>query len=281
MLSMTGFGQANVQDDALGSVDVQVATVNHKGCRVSVRSDLRDLGLEERLRQQAQQALKRGSVTLQISIESASELSVDRDGLARAWNELAQLAEQIGAPTPRLEDVARLQGHGGGRSIADWSPLIERALSEALSACADMREREGAALAAAFADHHARLFEIKTELAAAAAGRVVSYRDRLAERLSELDHNLDEAVLARELAVYADRIDITEELVRLDSHLDQLASLLRADGSIGKRVEFLLQEVGRELNTSGAKANDAGLQALVVEGKHVLDQMREQIANVV
>lgn len=283
MESMTGFGSGAAQGPA-GAVSVQVASVNHRQCRVAVRSDLRDLALEDLVRTRVQDRLRRGSLTVQLAVRPAGELGLDLDALRAAWSELSALAAELGAPAPRLEEVARLVGRTAGPDESALRPLIERALDEALEACATMRAAEGANLQEAFRAHHQSLFELKTRMAGLAGERVERYRDRLRARVGELlrgEADLDDATLARELALYADRIDVTEELVRLDSHLQQMGELIGADGPAGKRIEFLLQELGREVNTTAAKAADPELQALVVEAKHVLEQMKEQAANVV
>jgi uncharacterized protein (TIGR00255 family) len=284
MESMTGFGAASVDSEA-GSISVQISSVNNRGCRVNVRSDLRDLALEELARTVVQDGLRRGSITVQIGFRAAARLGLDPAALSATWRELAALAEELGAPQPTLADAARIAGRSGGETdLEQLKPLVEQACREAVAACVAMRREEGAALHQAFRGHHAALFELKTRIAIRAAERPVAYAERLQERLQEVVRDRAEISpehLVRELAIYADRIDVTEELVRLDSHLEQLGRILAADEPAGRKLEFLLQEFGREINTTGAKANDAELQQLVVEAKGVVEQLKEQAANVI
>ncbi|MDA3959360.1 MAG: DUF1732 domain-containing protein [Planctomycetota bacterium] len=283
MESMTGFGAGSASGE-LGTVNVQISSVNNRQCRVSVRSELRDLGLEERVRSQVQEALRRGSVTVQVGYQPATALSLDTQALSQAWRELAALAADLGAPAPTLPDAARVMGRSGGTDLEAIQPLVDEAVQAALAACTAMRATEGASLQAAFDGHHAELTNLTEKMRAVAAPRALAYAERLQERLSEVLRDrasIEPEQLVRELAMYADRIDVTEEQVRLVSHLEQLATLIGANGDIGKKIEFLLQELGREVNTTGAKANDADLQQLVVAAKGVVEQMKEQAANVV
>ncbi|MCK6490388.1 MAG: DUF1732 domain-containing protein, partial [Planctomycetes bacterium] len=132
------------------------------------------------------------------------------------------------------------------------------------------------------AGHAAALRRLAAAMATAAQARAARYRESLQQRLAEvLAQQVAPELLVRELALHAERIDVTEEQVRLAAHLDALDALLAGGGAIGRRLDFLLQEVGREVNTTGSKANDAALQALVVDAKCLVDQLKEQAANLV
>nr|MBA3686555.1 DUF1732 domain-containing protein [Planctomycetota bacterium] len=173
-------------------------------------------------------------------------------------------------------------GREGGNQSLERSTLA--GLGAALAAVTDMRRREGLALLASFRAQAADLRRMHVDIGSLAVGRAAKHRDALSARLREAlgaAHPVPDEVLVRELAVYADRIDVSEELVRLASHLDALDQLLSAaDDAVGRKLEFLLQELGREVNTTGAKSNDAALTRLVLDAKAVLEQMREQAANV-
>lgn len=276
MISMTGFGTGHAAD-ARGEVRVQIASVNNRACQVSLKSDLADPALEDDLRQQVRTALGRGSITVHVQTQTAGG-GLDRAGLAAAWRSLAELARDLGAPVPTLDEAARVTG--ARREATSWADLVRPALAEALTAVQSARAREGAALLAAFQAQAARLRTLHTAISARAVVRSDLYRQSLQTRLAEiLATTVPPEVLARELALYAERIEITEELVRLATHLDALDALLVA-ADPGKRLEFLAQEIGREINTTGAKANDAALAALVIEAKVVVDQIKEQAANI-
>jgi uncharacterized protein (TIGR00255 family) len=156
------------------------------------------------------------------------------------------------------------------------------ALDEALRAFTAMRRTEGAAL---LTDFLARLGTLRSNVALVAdrASAVAPhYREQLQQRLRQAGLSLDiadERVL-KEVALFADRCDVTEELTRLGSHLEQLEALLRSDGEIGRKAEFILQEIGREVHTIGSKANDLSISRAVIELKNELERVREQIANV-
>ncbi|MFW5828780.1 MAG: YicC/YloC family endoribonuclease [Planctomycetota bacterium] len=282
MLSMTGYGSASERDDA-GRVTMQVAVVNHRHCQVHLRSDLRDVGLENAIRKRCRDVLGRGSVNVQLLWEPGQQLPIDLDALRASWQELAQLAAELGAPTPRLEDVARLQQRPSSLDVELVQNLAMSALDQALTELQGMRRQEGQYLTEALQADLRELARLRQDMGTVAAQRVPRHQALLRERLQELlqtEADLEPATLVREMALYADRIDISEELVRLDSHLEQMAMLLSSNEEVGKRIEFLLQELGREINTTGSKANDADLTARVVAAKSVLERMREQVANI-
>jgi uncharacterized protein (TIGR00255 family) len=285
MLSMTGFGTGTAGDDRL-AITVQIASVNHRGCQVQVRSDQRDLASDELVRQEVRTALARGSITVQVQTRSAAGSGLDLPRLAAAWRELAGLARELGAPVPALERVVGLAGGNavGDGDEAEREAVLRAALRLAIDSALAGRRREGAALAAAFRSHAGDLRRLLPQIRAAAAARQAAHRDLLAARLGEVladQPAIRPDELVRELALYADRIDITEELVRFAAHLDALDALIAGpDDQLGRKLDFLLQEIGREINTTGAKSNDLALTNLVLEAKSLVEQMKEQAANV-
>ena len=277
MQSMTGFG-AGRSGDARGEVRVSLSAVNNRGWQLALKSELGDVALDDELRTVLRTTLLRGSVAAQIQVFSAVSSTVDHGALRAAWRELAELARELGAPPPALEQVARLIPQRQG-SVA-WGDLARPALQQAISALQQARSTEGAALSAALHGHAATLHDLHRKLSARAALRMPAYREALLKRLQEV---LADAVapeqVVRELALHAERIDVTEELVRLAAHLTALDGLLTGHEEVGRKLEFLTQEIGREINTTGAKANDAALTALVLEAKLVVDHLKEQAAN--
>jgi uncharacterized protein YicC (UPF0701 family) len=286
MLSMTGFGSGRAQDGAL-AIEVQIASVNHRGCQVQLRGDLRDLALEELVRAEVRAALGRGSITVQVQLHSAQALPFDLARLAASWRELSRLAAELGAPPPALEQLAALGGAGFAAERKPGEGALRAALAQAVAAMLGERKREGAALAAHLRALAAELGALMPALAAAAAARLARYREGLAGRLREVLQGTGGAaavtpeLLVRELALYSERIDVAEELVRLAAHLAALDGLLaHGDEAIGRKLEFLLQECAREANTVCAKANDSALTALALNGKGLIEQLREQSANI-
>ncbi len=283
MLSMTGFGAASITD-VHGLVTVQIASVNNRTCQITLRSDLRDLALDEAIRRQVREALARGSITVHIAWQSGQALLIDTQRLLGAWRELAAMAQELGAPPPALERVASLQSFARVSNDEGVERTVLAALAQALSAVQETRRREGAALLLSFVAQAVELRRLSVQMGEVAAGRAARHREALAARLREVlgaAHPVPEEVLVRELALYADRIDVSEELVRLAAHLDALDALFTGpDDGLGRKLEFLLQEIGREINTTGSKSNDVALTRRVLDAKGILEQMREQAANV-
>ena len=277
MQSMTGFGTGRATD-ARGEVRVSLSAVNNRGWQVALKSELGDLALDDELRTALRTALVRGSVTAQVQVFSPAVGGMDRAALAEAWRDLAALARELGAPVPALEQVARTLPARSQPTA--WGDLARSALAEAISAVQRARATEGAALAVALRAHATRLRVLVGRLRVRAAERAAAYRESLLKRLSEvLGEQVPPETVVRELAIHAERIDVTEELVRLAAHLDALDALLASDGEVGRKLDFLAQEIGREVNTTGAKANDAALTGLVLDAKLIVDQLKEQAAN--
>ncbi|MFW5845815.1 MAG: endoribonuclease YicC domain-containing protein, partial [Planctomycetota bacterium] len=228
-------------------------------------------------------AVRRGSATVQVVWEPQRAVAWDEAALAATWRSLAAQAAELGAPVPALEQVARLVPQCGGVDVSSLAEPVGEAVAAALDELDAMRAREGGHLAASCKQQVDGLAQLCTAMRTAAAERLQRYRQLLLERVQEAVAERAEITsgeLVREVVLHADRIDVDEELVRLASHLDQLRACLDGQEDVGKRLEFLLQEVGREINTTGAKANDAELTRLVCEAKRLVEQLREQAANI-
>lgn len=282
MRSMTGFGTG--QAEGAGTVvTVQIASVNHRGIQVQVRSDLRDLALDELVKQEVRNVLHRGSITVQVAVRSQQVLAIDRARVAAAWEQLASLGRELGAPLPTIDRVVSLVTGERDHSGTGHEGLLRTALTAALAEMQAQRQREGAALRIAFRAQAAALRALLPRLRTSADARAAAYRTALQTRVGDLlkDVTLTSEQLVREVALHADRIDVTEELVRLAAHIDALDTLIAGEeDQQGRKLEFLLQELGREVNTTGAKSNDTALTNLVLEAKALVEQMKEQTANV-
>lgn len=289
MKSMTGFGRASAPFGA-GAVAVQVSSVNRKGLDLSVRlpeawSEL-EVGVGERVREVA----VRGKVHVEIAVSrstSGSGMMWDDAQAGATLERLAGLAEQQGVrfdPDAGLlwQIVCAQRGGGEGLLSEEEERVVLQAVDEALRGFAAMRAREGEAL---LIDFITRLGVLHRSVAAITerAPRVVpAYREILLKRLRDagLELDLEDERVLREIALFADRCDVTEELTRLRSHLQQFETLLRSEGEIGRKGEFILQEIGREVHTIGSKANDLVIAKQVIELKSELERVREQMANV-
>jgi uncharacterized protein YicC (UPF0701 family) len=288
MKSMTGYGRATAAL-AGATLTVQVSAVNRKTLDLTVSLPREWEALEPLAGEAVRKHAARGKVHVGIELTGDGQT-------AAGWSEaaafaelerLAAFAERAGVaftPTPEvLWQVASAQRRGGGLPPADEArPTVEAALDEALRAFAAMRAKEGEAL---LVDFLARIEALRRHIEAVAERAPLVpalQRDQMLRRLREAGLELDagdERVL-KEVALFADRCDVSEELTRLRSHLSQFAALLRADGEIGRKAEFLLQEMGREVNTIGSKGNDLAIARAVIELKNELERVREQIANV-
>lgn len=289
MRSMTGYGRDSAP---LGSstLTVQVSSVNRKTLDLTVSIPEQWEALEPQLGELVRKYAARGKVHVDVEItgnNGASALSWDEAATVDLLRKLRELAQNNGIefkPTPELLwQVANSQRSAGDLPSSETAqPTVLKVLESALKAFAEMRAKEGSAL---LTDLLMRLELLQGHVAAVAARAPEvpkNYREQLTNRLRqaglELDLN-DERVL-KEVAVFADRCDISEELTRLRSHFEQFSTHLRSDAEIGRKAEFILQEMGREVHTIGSKANDLTISRRVIELKNELERIREQMANV-
>lgn len=289
--SMTGFGSGRGQ--AAGeALTVELRSVNGKFCEVKPHLSRELSSLEPEVGKAVKARLGRGVIDVTVRRESSGALRglVPRVDLALAASyakALRELKSELGlAGEPSVHDVALLEGV---LTLAEAPPdlaavglALQAGLSMALDALQEMRGREGEALAR---DLLARLEVIERGAASIrtlAPLSVEAVRERLAVRIAELARgvSVEPARLAQEVAFFADRVDVAEELTRLASHLTQLRALIASEGPAGRKLEFLVQEVNREINTIGSKAQHAGIAQQVVEMKAELERVREQIQNV-
>ena len=289
MKSMTGFGRATASLGAY-TLTAQVSSVNRKTLDLTVKSPEEWESLEPQINDLVRKYAVRGKVHVALELTGANgeqSISWDEAAVGETVVKLKALAAKQGIafqPTPELLwQVANSQRKSSTVPATETSqPVVTATLEAALKSFAEMRAREGATL---LTDFLARLaiIEIHAAIIAERAPQVPkNYREQLMQRLRqaglELDLN-DERVL-KEIALFADRCDIAEELTRLRSHFEQFTALLKSSGEIGRKSEFILQEMGREVHTIGSKANDLTISRNVIELKNELERIREQIANV-
>ena len=282
---MTGYGRGVVEVGGVRAT-VDVRAVNHRFLDLKLRGTPLPPALEEGVAARVRAALERGAVTVAVHVARAAgvtTLRVDHQAAERVHGELVALAARIGVPPPDLALVLAQPGVVAPvDERADEDPPVLAALDAALVQLDGMRRAEGDALAAELTARIGELAALRAAIATIAAGVPQLVTRRMHERVKRLldDVELDPARLAQEIAVLADRADVTEELVRLTSHLDQARALIAGDGAIGRRLDFLVQEIGRELNTIGSKSAVAEISSTVVEAKAVLEKVREQVQNV-
>jgi uncharacterized protein (TIGR00255 family) len=289
MKSMTGYGRATAAIENF-SLTVQVSSVNRKTLDLTIGLPEAWESLEPAIGELVRKFASRGKVHVDI------EVTGEQSGIESTWNEVAaaaaldrlqMFAVQRGVefrPTAELLwQVANSQRRSNDLPSADVAqPIVAETVTTALRSFAAMRAREGESLMVDFIRRSEVLHRHVEAIAARAPQVPANYREQLMKRLRdaglELDLN-DERVL-REIALFADRADVSEEITRLRSHFEQFTGLLKSEGEIGRKAEFILQEVGREVNTIGSKANDLTIARAVIELKNELERVREQMANV-
>jgi uncharacterized protein (TIGR00255 family) len=288
--SMTGFGTGRARAGE-EEISVEVRAVNHKHLEVKVRLPRELSALEPLVLRAVRARCARGAVDVAVR-RSASTLTgavptVD-PAMARAWREaLRAVARAVDmADTPNTAQIAALPGvirmEEPVMDLAVAEGALERALAEAVEALVAMREREGRALEADLSSRLERVSTLAGEVAALAPRTVEAYRARLLERLAELLKGtpVDEARLVQEVALYAERTDVAEEATRLQAHLEAFRAFLASTEPAGRRMDFLVQEMHREVNTTGSKSQSTEISTRIVELKAELERIREQVQNV-
>jgi uncharacterized protein (TIGR00255 family) len=289
--SMTGFGSAAVSAADL-TISVEMKSVNNRFLDVVCKLPAAYSSLEPQIVAVMRETLKRGRVEVYVQRKNirgqSLAVKINRGLVASCRDELKLLLTD-GVSQRCLDEV--VADFIGRREVmefvydeqagADESPVVLQAVQQAVGELQNMRKREGEALAAELEKHLSELRQLADGIQGAAAQASQLAQQKLRERVSGLlqSQELDEARLYQEIAYLADRADITEELTRLQSHFQQFAATI-ANGDGGRKLEFLLQEMGREVNTCGSKSQDVALSRMVVEAKTVLEKLREQVLNV-
>lgn len=291
LLSMTGFGEGRRQNERL-AITAELKSVNNKHLKVSVRAPDAYLSLEHDLEKLIRARISRGTVYLNLyadRLDRAHEQGLDSELLSHYWLQLTEAARGLHAPPPT--DVTALLSLPGVVVESrhhlieddDW-PLIASTVQDALTALDAFRNHEGAAMSqelSSLCDNIERHVDLVTERA---PGVVADYRDRVRVRVQELlrtdELRIQDSDLIREVSLFADRCDITEEITRLRCHIGQFRAQLAADQSPGRKLDFLCQEMFREINTIGSKANDVQISHVVVDLKTCVEKMREIVQNI-
>ncbi len=288
--SMTGYGK---RDDASkqAGVTVEIRSVNHRFLEVAVRVPRSLAQLEDQIRKAVQQRCLRGRVDVSVTVHNHGSglktVHIDQALAKQYHSALKKLQKTLGMRG--TVDISVLAGFRDIVSLSDQpvdsdqaGQAVLRVLGGALTDLDRMRRREGEALAKDLAIHLEAIRTAKIAVAKKAPELAQEAFDRMKTRVHALLQSdlPDQARLYQELALFADRSDLSEELVRLESHMLQFDQTLQSKESVGKTLEFLLQEMGREVNTIGSKANDADIAALVVRMKAELEKLREQVQNV-
>lgn len=290
MKSMTGFGRATA-DCAEFSLTLDLSSVNKKGFELFVSLPRDWQPMERLISIEIKKSFTRGKINAACRVDfkkGENAFSIDEAALAAAADKLRRACEKLSAPfalTPEL--LLKLNGEIRTDSSAanDWEdawPVVEKTLNEALEKIDAMRAEEGNALKADLTMRLQAIFEMVAEVEKNSKDTVCKYRDAMLQRLTnsglQLDVN-DERVL-KEISLFADKCDISEEITRLKSHISQFLSTMDENDAVGRKMDFICQEMGREINTIASKANNLELTKLAIELKNELERVREQTQNV-
>ena len=288
---MTGFGRGECQEDDY-TYQAEVRSVNNRFIEINTRLPKAYLDLEQPLKKLIKSYCSRGSISLTISIGNSNENTGEWEVKPNL-----SLATQYAAALNQIRDTLKLEGEidlnslSGLRDIIKIEPLavdpakhelIINIATEALTSLKKMREEEGENLQKDLAHRIDTIENYATEIESRHPEVTKEYQNRLKEKIKNLNEGLDadETRLAQEVALFADRCDVTEEITRLKSHLNQFKNFFNAKEPIGRKLEFITQEINREINTTGSKSSDITISNKVIEIKSQLEKIREQIQNI-
>jgi len=287
---MTGFGRAE-GDTTLGKVFVESRSVNHRYCDINIKLPKRLTLFENRMKEMIRSQVSRGRIDVSFRLENSGEekvqLSVDLDLAKQYYRVLHELKEKL-----QLKDDITLNLLAGAKDlimakeeIGDLEPYwqeVLRILEQSLKNMDDMKRLEGESLAHDLKQRLESIAEQFQMIKQQFPSRLEATLSRLHDRLRSLLEGMevDPSRFQQEIAFLAERTDITEEIVRAESHLTQFRTLLEGNEPVGRKMDFLLQEIHREVNTVSAKANDAEISQRVVEIKSELEKIREQVQNI-
>ena len=295
--SMTGFGRGQYEDENF-SVTVEMKTVNHRYNEVAIRLPRFLNPLGDKIRKTILKTVNRGRIDVFINADYTSSenctLKVDKNLAAAYHKALQEVGAAIGLEElninsaqevmylSRCQDVINVKE--GFFDVETVWPKVEQAVKEALDNLVTMRETEGGNIYGDFIYRADLIAEKLTKIEERSPMVVEEYQAKLTDRLNNLlaDHNItvEPERLLQEVAIFADRASITEEIVRLKSHIKQFKNIINSDQPVGRKLDFLIQEFNREANTIASKANDYTLAQIVVEIKAEIEKIREQIQNI-
>ena len=287
--SMTGYGKG-IAELTTGRLTLEIRTLNGKNCDINIKSPLLPKDKELEVRKTRTDALQRGTVDVLLSFEpkaDATARQIDAALVENYFRQIHAIGCKVGIAMPKadyLQAILRFPDvfEGGKQETVpegEW-PVVEAALQEALTALDAYRSREGVALYADVTSRVAKIHALYEQVESYEAERLDSVRERLRKAAEELQVKLDKERFEQEMIFYLEKLDINEEKVRLRQHCKYFMDTIDGEPCPGKKLGFIIQEMGREINTTGSKANHAGIQKLVVQMKDELEKIREQSMNI-
>lgn len=290
-VSMTGFGRGSCSEDGR-ELTVELRSVNHRYLDLSIRCDRQIAFVEDVMRKNLSSQLNRGHIDVYLHYRNqkkvAQQLHLD-EALLFSYQDMIQQAADLSGLDNDVS-LGRLLAFDGVICVEEMqddeeliATMAEQAVKSALQELSTMRANEGARLVTDLLLRLDTMQSIVGQIEAQSVNASAASQAKLRERLEKLLENrakLDEGRLENEIALIADRTDISEELVRLDSHLQSMRALLEKDEPVGRKLDFLSQEIHRECNTIGSKSNDERVASLVIDAKAELERIREQVQNI-
>ena len=291
LLSMTGFGEAHGQGDEV-AITIELKSINSRYLKLNLRAPEGFLSLEPRIESILKTRIQRGTVQLTLRIDrqsSSADYRINNQVLLSYCEQLEKLKMNSEDIPIRLDALLTLPGvvdsqEEQNQHASEYWPLIESVLQEALENLSKMRSDEGQAMATDLFTNCQTISEYIETIDGRADIVVEHYQTRLTERMQKLlvdyDVTIEASDVAREVGLFAERCDISEEIVRLKSHVEQFRGMLKTSHGVGRKLEFLTQEMFREANTIGSKANDSKIAEYIIEIKAAIERMREMVQNV-
>ena len=290
---MTGYGRAEARLEG-GKLTVEIRSVNGKNAEIGIKSSLLPKDKEMQLRKTLTERLQRGTIDVFLNWEpsaGASVRTVNKELAVEYFRQIRELGSEIGAENLPLQEPNYLLGtllrmpdvvDSSKHDIItedNW-PLVEKAFDQALDAICDYRSREGEALYKDVTSRVALILELENEVESCEPERIAAVRQKLQKNLEDLKVKCDVERFEQEMIFYLEKLDINEEKVRLRQHCKYFMDTIDGEPYPGKKLGFIIQEMGREINTTGSKANHAGIQRAVVRMKDELEKIREQSLNI-
>ncbi|MEC2053728.1 YicC family protein [Peribacillus psychrosaccharolyticus] len=288
IVSMTGYGRGKAEDGDT-KVTVEMKTVNHRFCEFIIRMPRQLMILEEKVKKKASQYIRRGRAELFITVEGeglvTKKLQLDWSLTEQFFSHMETVQTKYDLAGPSLHDMLQVENilfvEEENNENKELEGILFSALTEALESLKKMRNQEGLELMNDLSVQAAKIHKSITIIKEYAPEVALHYREKLVQRLAEFAEGAgDESRLLTEAAILADKADVNEELTRLESHLLQFSDTLEVDEPVGRKLDFLVQEMNREVNTIGSKANDSRMTREVVEMKSLLEKMKEQVQNI-
>jgi len=286
---MTGYGVGRVKEED-GECLVEIKSLNNKYCDVNIKNNFQSLEIEQKIEKLIKDRVSRGKVNILVRVENygltEEKIILNEDVANSCYKNLKTLKEKYKLKDEisidsmlKFKDIFKIVKEEESAKI--W-PLVEKTLNLAVDSLIKMREREGKVLVADIRKRVKKIQKLIDKIKKHSKSSPLDYKEKFLSKIKDLTDglNVDEGRIELEAAIFAEKTDITEEIIRLKSHLIQFDDLLSSEESVGRKMDFLTQEINREINTIGSKTNDIEVTSLIVLVKSELEKVREQVRNI-